>query len=123
MDEHPSRYRGIIDNIRKNAPPKVVQERIKSKGKGKDILTRFEGEIFQREVEEVKMDVDGEEPDRSKEGSDVEEKVEVGGKTQIWEDEVVPKDPRKLQPSKKSSRCRTEVYETHYEVRRYFLPC
>ncbi|KAF4603217.1 histone methyltransferase set1 [Pleurotus pulmonarius] len=114
VDEHPSRYRGIIDNIRKNAPPKVVQERIKSKGKGKDILTRFEGEIFQREVEEVKMDVDGEEPDRSKEGSDVEEKVEFG-KAQIWEDEVVPKDPRKHQPSKKSSRCRTEVYETHYE--------
>lgn len=117
MDIHPSRYRSIIDNIRKNAPPEVVQERIKSKGKGKDILTRFEGEIFRREVEEAEMDVDGEVPDRSKEGSDVEEKSEAGAKAQVWEDEIVPRDPRKHQSAKKTTRLRTELYEVHYEVR------
>lgn len=115
MDIHPSRYRSIIDNIRKNAPPEVVQERIKSKGKGKDILTRFEGEIFRREVEEAEMDVDGEVPDRSKEGSDVEEKSEAGAKAQVWEDEIVPRDPRKHQSAKKTTRLRTELYEVHYE--------
>ncbi|KAJ3504612.1 hypothetical protein NLJ89_g7849 [Agrocybe chaxingu] len=42
----PAHYRGLIDHIRKHGSPSVVQERIRGKGKGKESLLRFEGEVM-----------------------------------------------------------------------------
>ncbi|PPR00020.1 hypothetical protein CVT24_009027, partial [Panaeolus cyanescens] len=83
----PGYYRALIEHIRKYGSEEVVQDRIKGKGKGKELLRRYEGKIMT-------------------------ERGEDGFK----EEEVVVCDPRKdpnyIKPNKP---IRTEFVEVHYE--------
>ncbi|KAF7292931.1 hypothetical protein MIND_01192200 [Mycena indigotica] len=50
--ESPEYWRRMIEHVRSRCTPEVIAERIKGKGKGKEILYRFEGEVIGDEEEE-----------------------------------------------------------------------
>ncbi|TFK19254.1 hypothetical protein FA15DRAFT_674606 [Coprinopsis marcescibilis] len=81
----PSYYRGLIDYIKKNGPPEILQRRVQIKGKGKDVgLYRFEGEVI----------------GPAEDGSIVEE-------------EPVPRDPRQIPAVQELRSHRPPRFELH----------
>ena len=91
----PSFYRTLIDLIRKNGTSTQVQERIRGKGKGRELLYRMEGEVF-----------------------------EMAGEDGLREPEVLIRDPRKVDGFKRMPSLRpgrNEFYEVKYEVRATFV--
>ncbi|KAF4612764.1 hypothetical protein D9613_011728 [Agrocybe pediades] len=53
----PSYFKDLIEHVRKYGSEDVVSSRIKGKGKGKEILTRFEGEVIEEVDGTMKEDV------------------------------------------------------------------
>lgn len=89
-------YKDLIEHVRKHGSEEVVAERIKGKGKGKEILTRFEGEV-----------VGPEEPDGD-----------------MKEEEPVIRDPRKDKTVRRPLIIRSiknEFIEVRYEVCLFLL--
>lgn len=57
--------RALCETVRQKGNPQVIQDRIKGKGRGKEVLIRWEGEVVEGEAEVVPKD-----PRKRKEGGD-----------------------------------------------------
>lgn len=126
--KNPSYFRALIEHVRKNAATAaIVQERIRGKGKGKEMLLRFEGEVVgagsrAKTGSTVATGVDG----RLKSGA--EKTLPVNGESVvevldtdsgIVEDEVIVRDPRRERGFRKMNNHRPwrgEFVEVNYEV-------
>ncbi|KAJ7594183.1 hypothetical protein C8J56DRAFT_926134 [Mycena floridula] len=109
-------YATLMDFIRVRCSAAVAQDRIKGKGKGKESVYRYEGEVLEngKWSTQNSEDMDGRDPPPE---SDDQCLKEIDGIQWLREKRVVPSDPRKtggaLKPPLRAPR--TEFYETKYE--------
>lgn len=117
-------YSTLMDFIRVKCNASVAQDRIKGKGKGKEMVLRYEGEVLENGNWTTKNLEDMEGKDGPGEVGEADVLTVVDGVQWLREKKPVVQDPRKAQGVKRlpSQRpARSELYEVKYEVYLFYL--